>query len=195
MKTDFISEEAIFMSKTISDTRRLIYASACVALGVVLPMAFHAIPNAGSIFLPMHIPVLICGLLCGPFYGLACGILAPLISALTTGMPPMAMLPSMVCELAVYGCVGGLMIRALHPKSCYIRILCSLVIAMLCGRIAGGILNALIFRAGQYSLQMWLTGSFAAGLPGIAIQIVVIPLIVLALRKASLIPASGWSVG
>ena len=66
---------------------------------------------------------------------------------------------------------------------------------MLCGRIVGGILNALIFKAGQYSLQMWLAGSFAAGLPGIAIQIVVIPLIVLALRKASLIPASGWSVG
>jgi len=69
---------------------RLIITSLCIAIGVVLPVAFHSIPNAGSIFLPMHIPVLLCGLICGPFYGLACGILAPLLSCLLTGMPPVA---------------------------------------------------------------------------------------------------------
>ena len=78
---------------------------------VVLPIAFHSIPNAGSIFLPMHIPVLLCGLLCGPLYGLLCGILAPLISSFAPGMPPMAILPGMTAELAVYGLISGLLIQ------------------------------------------------------------------------------------
>lgn len=81
-----------------SSTRRLVMAALCVALGVVLPMAFHSVPRGGSIFLPMHIPVLLCGLACGWPYGLACGVLAPLCSSLITGMPPAAYLPSMLCE-------------------------------------------------------------------------------------------------
>ncbi|HBN82057.1 MAG TPA: ECF transporter S component, partial [Ruminococcaceae bacterium] len=83
-----------------NQTKKLTAAGMCIALGIVLPIAFHAIPNAGSILLPMHIPVLLCGLLCGWPYGLACGVLSPLLSSLLTGMPPAAYLPSMVCELA-----------------------------------------------------------------------------------------------
>ncbi|MEG1275596.1 MAG: ECF transporter S component, partial [Ruthenibacterium sp.] len=89
-------------------TKKLVLAALCVALGMILPMAFHAVPNAGGIFLPMHIPVLLCGLVCGWQYGLACGVLAPLLSSLITGMPPAAFLPGMLCELAVYGLVSGL---------------------------------------------------------------------------------------
>ena len=84
----------------MNQTVKLTISGACVALGVVLPIAFHSIPNAGSIFLPMHIPVLLCGLLCGPLYGLLCGILAPLISSFVTGMPPMAILPGMTAAPA-----------------------------------------------------------------------------------------------
>ena len=91
-----------------SITRKLVSCALCIALGVLLPMAFHVIPNAGSVFLPMHIPVLICGLFCGWPYGLACGILTPFISSVTTGMPPAMMLPQMMVELAVYGLVAGL---------------------------------------------------------------------------------------
>ena len=83
--------------------KNLVTAAMCVALGIILPMAFHTIQNAGSIFLPMHIPVLICGLACGWQYGLLCGVLTPLLSSLLTGMPPAAILPAMLCELAVYG--------------------------------------------------------------------------------------------
>lgn len=171
----------------MSKTKKLVFAGLCVAIGVALPIAFHSIPNAGSIFLPMHIPVLLCGLLCGPLYGLACGVLAPLLSNLLTGMPPVSFLPSMLCELAVYGLVTGLLLRWIHTKSTAANIYLSLLGAMLAGRIVSGVLNALIFRAGEYSMQLWLTAAFVTALPGIAVQIVVIPLIVLTLQKAKLV--------
>jgi len=157
-----------------------------IATGIILPLAFHSIPNAGRIFLPMHIPVLLCGVLCGFPYGLLCGMITPLLSSLLTGMPPAAMLPSMFCELAAYGAVSSLLMRYAPAKKSYARIYISLIGAMLFGRVFYGILNALIFSAGNYSMQMWLTVAFITALPGVAIQIVVIPAIVLVLQKAKL---------
>lgn len=168
-------------------TKNLIIAGLCLALSIVLPIAFHAIPDAGKIFLPMHIPVLLCGLICGPIYGLACGILAPLISSFATGMPPAPMLPGMLCELAVYGLVAGLLIHFVKTKYKAANIYVSLVGAMICGRAVAGVLNALIFQAGKYSMQLWLTSSFVTAIPGIVIQIILIPLIVFTLQKAKLI--------
>lgn len=174
------------MTKTKKYIWEMVIAALCVALGVVLPVAVHGIPNAGNILLPMHIPVLLCGLLCGPAYGLACGVVTPLLSSLITGMPPAAMLPSMVCELAVYGLAAGLLILLVRTKSQAANVYISLVGAMLVGRVVYGIVNALIFRAGEYSMQVWLTASFVTALPGIIIQLVLLPLVVLALRKAKL---------
>ena len=164
--------------------RLLVMCAMCIALGLVLPMAFHAIPNAGSIFLPMHIPVLLCGLICGPVYGLICGALTPLLSSMMTGMPPAAMLPGMLCELATYGLVGGVLSRIIRTKSQAVNIYAALVGAMICGRLVSGVLNALIFRAGEFSLAMWLSGAFVSALPGIVIQLVVIPLLIAALTRA-----------
>lgn len=174
------------MSKTKKYIWEMVLASLCVALGVVLPIAVHWVPNAGSVLLPMHIPVLLCGLLCGPAYGLACGLLAPLLSSLITGMPPVAYLPSMLCELAVYGFVAGLLICLVRTRSQAANVYIALIGAMLVGRAAYGAMNALIFRAGEYSLQIWMAASFVTALPGIVIQLVLLPLIVLALRKAKL---------
>lgn len=171
----------------MKQTKNLILAGLCVALGVALPIAFHSIPNAGSIFLPMHIPVLLCGLICGPVYGLICGILTPLLSSLITGMPPMAYLPSMLCELAVYGLLAGVLTKLVHTKSKTLNIYFSLLGAMICGRVVFGILNSLIFKAGEYSMQLWLTGAFVTALPGILIQLIVIPLVILTLQRAKLI--------
>lgn len=173
----------------MSKIKNLVFAALCLALSIVLPLAFHTIPNAGSIFLPMHIPVLLCGLLCGPWYGLACGLMAPALSSAITGMPPAAMLPGMLCELAVYGLVSGLLMRGIRTKHRAVRIYLSLILAMLAGRITYGVLNALIFKAGAYSLQLWLTAAFVTSVPGILIQIVLLPVLVLALEKAKIIPA------
>ncbi len=79
--------------QTFTTVKKAIITAICIALCVVLPQAFHAIPNAGSIYLPMHIPVLLCGLVCGWPYGLLCGLAGPLLSSLFTGMPAAAYLP------------------------------------------------------------------------------------------------------
>ncbi|HHU82346.1 MAG TPA: ECF transporter S component, partial [Firmicutes bacterium] len=89
----------------MSYVKRSVITAACIGLCVVLPMAFHAIPNAGSLLSPMHIPVLLSGLICGWSFGLLCGLAGPLLSTLITGMPPVAYLPPMLVELAVYGLV------------------------------------------------------------------------------------------
>ena len=165
-----------------NSTKKMAYAAICVALGVDLPIAFHSIQNAGSIFLPMHIPVLLCGLLCGPWYGLVCGILAPLLSSVLTGMPPAAILPSMIVELAVYGLVTGLLKKVTKNN------IISLVGAMLCGRVVAGLAKAFIFNPGNYGIKAWVTGSFVTALPGIIIQLILIPLLMIALEKAKLVP-------
>ena len=154
-----------------------------IAIGVVLPIMFHSIPNVGRVFLPMHIPVLLAGIICGFPYGIICGILTPLLSHFTTGMPPAAHLPSMVCELAAYGAVSSLLIKYARVKSAYINIYIALIGAMLSGRVFYGVLNALIFNAGKYSMGMWLSAAFVTALPGIAVQLVFIPVIVIALKK------------
>ncbi|HWS41769.1 MAG TPA: ECF transporter S component [Pseudoflavonifractor sp.] len=161
-----------------NNTRRLTFAALCIALGIVLPITLHAIPNAGSIFLPMHVPVLLCGLLCGWPYGLVCGIVTPILSSVLTGMPPAAYLPGMVAELAIYGLVAGLVLRLVRTKSELLNLYIALVSAMLAGRLAMGVLNALLFRAGSYSMQLWVTGMFVTALPGIAIQLVLLPVLV-----------------
>ena len=170
-----------------NNTKKLVLSALFVALGVVLPQAFHAVPNAGSVFLPMHIPVLIAGFAVGPVYGAAVGFLTPLLSHLLFGMPPTAVLPSMLCELTAYGFASGLLCKLIKGTKPLVKIFAVLIGAMLCGRVFYGILNALVFKAGAYSLKAWLSAAFVTALPGIIIQLIVIPAVVLALVKAKLI--------
>lgn len=168
-------------------TRRLVLTALCIAMGIALPMALHGIPNAGMILLPMHIPVLLCGLACGWPYGLVCGILTPLISSAVTGMPPAPVLPGMVCELAAYGLAAGLLYQWLRGMKEIARIGLSLVGAMLAGRVVMGAVQSLIFQAGAYSLQAWIAAAFVTAFPGIVIQLVLLPLVVLGLKRAKLL--------
>ena len=172
----------------MSTVKKSIITAVCIALCVVLPMAFHAIPNAGSIISPMHIPVLLCGLICGWPFGLACGLIGPLISSLMTGMPPFAYLPAMMIELAIYGLVSGLLMKFIHTGKLFADLYISLLGAMLIGRIVAGLAKALIFASGSYSISAWITSYFVTSLPGIIIQLALIPAIVFALEKARLIP-------
>lgn len=165
-------------------TKKLVLAALLLALGVVIPTATHSIPNAGSVLLPMHIPVLLCGLTCSWQYGLLCGLLAPSLSSLITGMPPAAVLPAMVCELAAYGLVSGLSARFIHTGKHLRDLYAQLIAAMLIGRAAYGAMNALVFRAGAYSMEIFLTAAFVTALPGIILQLLLLPALVLALEKA-----------
>ena len=174
--------------KEMSVVKKSIITAACLALCVVLPQAFHAVPNAGAVYLPMHIPVLLCGLICGWSYGLLCGLAGPALSTLFTGMPPVAYLPTMLVECAVYGTVAGLMMQFIRTKKVYVDLYLSLVIAMVGGRVIAGIMRALIFARGSYTMGAWATSYLVTSLPGIIIQIVLIPSIVFALMRARLIP-------
>ena len=167
--------------------KKLVFTAVCAALCVVLPMAFHAVQNAGTIFLPMHIPVLLCGLMCGWPFGLICGLLGPVLSSLLTSMPPAAMLPSMMLECAVYGCVTGLMMRYVHTKNSLADLYISMITAMAAGRVLAGLAKSLIFSPGTAPFA-WVTTSLVAGIPGIVIQLVLIPLVVFAPTKAKLLP-------
>ena len=171
----------------LSSIKRLTLTALCIALCVVVPMAFHVIPNAGAVMLPMHIPVLLCGLVCGWQYGLLCGIMGPLVSSVLTGMPPAAMLPGMMVECGMYGCVGGLMMEYIHTGSLYADLYISLPVAMLMGRVISGIVKALILTPGL-SFTAWATASFVTALPGISIQLILLPTLIVALTRAGLIP-------
>ena len=173
--------------KAMNSVKNMTLAAVCIALCVVLPIAFHSIPDAGSVFLPMHIPVLICGMICGWPYGLMCGLMGPLLSSVLTGMPPVAYLPAMMVECGTYGMISGLVLKYLRTKSTYADLYIALVVAMLAGRVVSGIAKALIFAPGM-SLKMWVTASFLTALPGIVIQLVFLPSVVLTLMKAKIIP-------
>ena len=171
----------------ISPAKKLVFAAVCVALCVVVPQAFHMIPNGGTIFLPMHIPVLLCGLVCGWPFGLICGVLGPLLSNLTFQMPPAAMLPSMMVECAVYGAVSGLLMRYVRTKHAVADLYISLISAMVLGRVVAGFAKSLIFSPGTAPFA-WVATSLVAGIPGIVIQLLLMPAVIYALTKAHLIP-------
>ena len=174
----------IFLKGTIMNkTKQLVLTALFIALGVILPQAFHAIPNAGSVFLPMHIPVLVAGFFVGPIYGLITGILTPLLSHLIFGMPPAPILPSMLCELAVYGLMTGLLNKLIKNEKGLLKNYIVLIGAMLAGRITYGILNTLIFKAGSYSFSAWISAALITAIPGILIQLVLIPILVDRLKK------------
>ncbi len=155
----------------------------CLAIGIILPQALHAIPNAGAVILPMHIPVLICGFICGPYFGLLNGLLTPLLSHLLFSMPPTPMLGQMIIELGAYGLCSGLFNKVLKFDNELLKNYIVLIISMLCGRLLYGMANALIFKAGSYSLKIWLTAAFVTALPGIIIQLLIIPIIVRSVKK------------
>ena len=174
--------------KRMSLVKKSIVTAVCIALCYVLPLLFHGVQNAGQVFLPMHLPVFLCGLVCGWPFGLLCGLAGPALSSALTSMPPVAILPVMMIELAVYGTISGLMMRLVRTKCTYADLYISLLVAILSGRVVAGLAKALFFARGNYSMASWVTGYVLTSWPGTLIQLVLIPSVVFALMKAHLIP-------
>ena len=175
------------MSK-MSSVRRSTICALCIALCIVLPVAFHAL-GVGAVFLPMHIPVFLCALTCGWGYGMFCGIAGCVLSSLLTGMPTITGLPAMAAELAIYGLITGLLIQIIHTKNVYADLYLSVVAAMILGRVAAGVTNALIFARGvTYSLAMWASAYLFTSWPGTILILIAVPALILALMRAKLIP-------
>lgn len=167
----------------------MVVAALMLALAYLLPNFTGNIPQIGSMLLPMHLPVLLCGFLCGGPWGAAVGFVAPLLRSALVGMPPMfPTAVSMAFELAAYGFVSGFLYRRL-PKNLG-GIYASLIGAMLCGRVVWGVVRALLTLAGNnsFTFSAFLAGAFTTAIPGIVLQLVAIPVVVVALQKAKLVP-------
>lgn len=164
--------------------KKLVYSAMCLALCLVLPFLTGQIPEIGSMLLPMHIPVLLCGFLCGGGWGAAVGFTAPLLRHLLFGMPPMPGCISMALELATYGFVVGLLHRKLGKgvKSIYVSLIC----AMAAGRLVWGIAQMAIMglNGGSFPFGAFVAGAFTSAIPGIVLQLVLLPILVRALEKA-----------
>ncbi len=166
---------------------KLTVTALCLALCVVLPIVFHIIPEGGSLFSPMHIPVFICGLACGGVWGLVCGILGPVLSSFITGMPNAAYLPPMLVELAAYGLITGAMMHFVRTGRLYADLYISLGTAMILGRVLAGLAKGFIFARGAFTIGMWAASYFAGSVPGIIAHLIIVPVLCSALMKARLI--------
>ncbi len=174
---------------TKKTTLKLVYSALCLALAMVLPFLTGQIPQVGQMLSPLHIPALLCGFLCGWPYGLAVGFIAPLMRSMIFTMPPMYPAAiAMAFEMAVYGMIAGLLYKRLPKKIPYIYV--SLITAMIGGRIVWGIARFVLAGLGgsSFPIEMFIGGAFLEVIPGIILHIVLIPVIVMALRKANLIP-------
>ena len=166
---------------------KLVYAAMCLALALVLPFLTGQIPQIGSALCPMHLPVLLAGYLCGPWWGAAVGACAPLLRHLWLGMPPLLTALGMTFELCTYGLVVGLLYRVLPKKlsGIYISLLC----AMVAGRIVWGCAMMVILgvTGSAFTWSAFLAGALLNAIPGIVVQLVLIPLLVRSLHKAQII--------
>ena len=182
----FFRRKEMIEKKSFS-VRKLVFAAVCLALCMVLPLITMHIQAIGNALCPMHIGVLLCGFICGPWYGLAVGFIAPLLRFALFGMPPIYPTGLAMCfELAAYGLFAGILYKAL-PKNIpmlYVSLICS----MLLGRIVWGLARCALalFGGVEFSWQAFVAGGFTTAIPGIILHIVIIPPIVLALKKAKL---------
>ncbi len=168
---------------------RLSLSALFLALALVLPFLTGQLPQLGSALLPMHLPVLLCGFLCGWPWGLAVGFISPLLRTLLFGMPPvMPTAVAMAFELAAYGAFSGLLYSRLKVKGSA-RTYIALAVAMLLGRAVWGVVSFALyslFLSKVFTAAMFVAGAFVTAWPGILAQLVLVPAIILALEKAKL---------
>lgn len=160
----------------MSYTLRLVATAVLIAIGVLLPIVFHMAGAMGSVFLPMHIPVLITGLFLGPRSGAIAGMITPLLSSLVTGMPPiLPIAPIMSVELAAYGAISGYLY---HRRQ--FSLLVSLVGAMIGGRLLATGAVAIMVELIHIKITplAYLSGAVLTGFPGMVIQLILIPQLV-----------------
>ncbi len=167
--------------------RKLIYAALYLAIAMVLPFLTGQIPQIGAMLSPMHIPVLLCGFMCGWPWGLAVGFIAPLLRSVLFGMP--ALFPAAVAmafELAVYGGMSGLLYRLLPRKPW--AVYAALIIAMIAGRVVWGAVRLLLagLSGTSFTWVLFIAGALTNAVPGIILHLVLIPVLVIAMERAGL---------
>lgn len=167
----------------------LTLAAMFMAIGLVLPFLTGQIKQIGSMLLPMHIPVFLCGLICGWQYGLIVGFILPILRSTLFGMP--ILFPTgiaMAFELATYGVVIGWLYS--HSRwQCVIALYRCMIMAMLAGRLVWGVVQILLLgiNGNGFTWQMFIAGAFLNAIPGIILQLILIPAIMVALNRTGLV--------
>src|SRR5690554_5592143 len=162
-----------------SSTQNLVLAALFLALGLALPFVTGQIPAMGQALLPMHLPVIIGGFVLGGPMGLLIGFITPILRSLIFGMPPIfPTATAMAFELAAYGLLAGLLYRVLSKGT--LRVYLSLIGAMLGGRVVWGLVSLVLFglQGRAFSWQLFTAGAFINAVPGIVVQLILIPLLV-----------------
>lgn len=164
---------------------KIVFSSIMLTLSYVLPFLTGQIPEIGSMLCPMHIPVILCGFICGWKYGLIVGIVSPLLRSLTLGMPPLFPTAfAMSFELATYGFLAGYLYNILSKNK--INIYITLLLSMLIGRLVWGITMIFLvgFNVEKFGLSTFIAAGFINALPGIILQIIIIPFIIMIYEKS-----------
>jgi hypothetical protein len=186
------------VAEEVSRARELSLGGLFIALGIILPMAFHAIGGGkiGSVFLPMYLPVLACAMLVSPPIAAAVALLTPTLSSALTGMPPiLPYLPVMAAELVVMATLASLLHRRLK-----LHALPTVVLALLSGRVVLGLMAAVLVAALPAGMQQslpdvmhqpvaWVIAATATALPGLILQIIAVPAVVAIVEKRRSSPA------
>lgn len=170
--------------------RKLMLAAMFTALGLILPFFTGQIPQIGNMLLPMHIPVFLCGLICGPLYGGVIGVILPMMRYMLFNMPaPFPTGIAMSAELLTYGVISGLFYSR-SKWQCIKSLYRSVIAAMVAGRFVWGVVSAVIlgFSGKGFTWQMFVTGAFINAVPGIILQLVLIPAVMAALHRTKLVP-------
>ena len=160
-------------------TLRLVLAAMFLAMTYVMPFLTGQIPQIGSMLCPMHIPVILCGYLCGAPWGLIVGFTAPLLRSMILGMPPLFPTAfAMAFELAAYGFMSGFWYRLLPKK--VINIYVSLILSMIVGRLVWGLVQfcCMGLDTTRFGFSAFWAGAVVNALPGIIIQLILIPILV-----------------
>lgn len=169
--------------------QNLVISAMFLAIGLVLPFFTGQIQQIGSMLLPMHFPVILCGLICGWKFGLGVGLILPLLRSLLFSMPPMYPTAiAMAFELAAYGFFVGFLFS--HAKwQCIKSLYRCLIISMVLGRVVWGIAMTVLlgFGADGFTFSAFLSGALLNAIPGIIAQLILIPAVMLALDKTHLV--------
>ena len=178
----FIAERNYEMRR--NEIKKLVFSAMFLALAFVMPFLTGQIPQVGSMLCPMHIPVLLCGFFCGAPWGLAVGFIAPILRSFTLGMPPM--FPTAFCmafELATYGFVAGWLHNKLPKQKMNVYV--SLLSAMVIGRLVWGVVMfcCMGLNVSKFGFSAFLAGAVLNAIPGIIVQIILIPILVITLEK------------
>ena len=189
MNISIPNSKGLFHMKHIQ-IKKLVISAMMLALCLLLPFLTGQIREIGRMLAPMHLPVLVCGYVCGPVWGFAVGLVAAPLRSMIFSMPAVPECFFMAAELAVYGLMSGLLYRIFPKKLPFYYV--SLLISMVSGRLLYGILHFAVAGIGgsSYLFETFLTATVLGSIPGILLQLILIPLILAGLKRAGLLPLS-----